>query len=269
MRFSAPGVEAAGGPVVVGRHVSAGGETPAVLDEHAGGDQSEWLRAAGLLNSPEAQRIFSEFAEPRREVLDRLHRQGYTHAAFETVALPDLLDQPEALLGRIRSARHHLYVEPLQGGRARSLRMKDLSEDDFLHRCALLKGRLGPAAAGYIATVVEAPRLLCHGNVLVSDDSVQRGTIYGEFVDGDRPPVTRPGVTPQYVIAQDPFTQSYRFEGVPPDLRGVLVRALATIPSTESGARRLFVPGHYEIGVAIDDESGVRRPFVHDVKQWR
>jgi hypothetical protein len=136
-----------------------------------------------------------------------------------------------------------------------------------------------PGREHFVATVVESPALLLHGNIIVTEeegigDGESHGvSVVGEFVRGDSLPVSRAGVTPEYRLWQEPFLGSFRYNVDDPEIRQLLFRTINNIPRSDSGtdssgARGDLAPGYYEIGIAKDDQSGAKRVYVYDMKPW-
>jgi hypothetical protein len=163
------------------------------------GDQEKWLAASKILGSTAAAVPFKDFGEPRFKVLERLEKEGIRHAAYVTMPLGEFLADSRGALEKIPSRRYHLYVEAKDSSGARALKLKDITLDEALERVPEIRQRCGDRG-GLLMTYVEAPRLLYHGNVLVSHNGLDRGLVKAEFVDGDSPPVSRGGTVPPYVL---------------------------------------------------------------------
>lgn len=240
-------------------------------------NQDQW--AAAMLQDGASQHSGgAAFGEPRYLVMERLVAAGVPHAQFISVSLHEFLADPESAVQAIAAEKYHLFVEPAANEYGARLRFKDRSAANILHIAAAMQEQ--PPESLSRVTLLEAPELLFHGNILVYSAEQAHGAsslasrVSAEFNTGDNPPVSRGTTLPEYSFRQDPYTESFRYDFDSPQVRSELYAAIKILPRTENdstydGFRPAYVPGYYEIGIARNSTGGGTRAYVYDMKPWK
>ena len=186
--------------------------------------------------------------ETMAERYARLAEKGLLRYPVAFSLFADFVSNPGKCLTCVEGEELFLFVEqtdprlPFARRCSRTLRSRAAE-------CAHFLGRLLGPEESLQVSVLPYFHLTHNATIIVRPD----GTIIGEFAAGDASP-TKSGAVISCSFNRDALTGKFLFSTESPELRAVMLRALAAVPHDGYGRECRYAEGYYEIGVSEKEE---------------